>query len=112
MQQALQNMKVIDLTQVLAGPYCTMVLGDLGADVIKVEKYPHGDDSRIMGPYVEEESYSYMMANRNKRGIRLNIKEEAGLGPAPLLGQHTKEVLAELKYSEEKIRALEENKII
>ncbi|MFP3393114.1 CaiB/BaiF CoA transferase family protein [Brevibacillus sp. SIMBA_040] len=80
MQQALQNMKVIDLTQVLAGPYCTMVLGDLGADVIKVEKYPHGDDSRIMGPYVEEESYSYMMANRNKRGIRINIKEEAGLG--------------------------------
>jgi crotonobetainyl-CoA:carnitine CoA-transferase CaiB-like acyl-CoA transferase len=79
MQQALQGMKVIDLTQVLAGPYCTMVLGDLGADVIKVEKYPNGDDSRTMGPYVEEESYSFMMANRNKRGIRLNIKEEAGL---------------------------------
>ncbi|GED33701.1 CoA transferase [Brevibacillus centrosporus] len=78
MQQALQHMRVIDLTQVLAGPYCTMVLGDLGADVIKVEKYPNGDDSRIMGPYFEEESYSFMMANRNKRGIRLNIKEEAG----------------------------------
>jgi len=78
MRQALQNMRVIDLTQVLAGPYCTMVLGDLGADVIKVEKYPNGDDSRIMGPYFEDESYSYMMANRNKRGIRLNIKDEAG----------------------------------
>lgn len=78
MQQALRNMRVVDLSQVLAGPYCTMVLGDLGADVIKVEKYPHGDDSRTMGPYVEQESYSFMMANRNKRGIRLNIKEEAG----------------------------------
>ncbi|MGN7471476.1 CaiB/BaiF CoA transferase family protein [Brevibacillus sp. SAFN-007a] len=78
MQQALRNMKVVDLSQVLAGPYCTMVLGDLGADVIKVEKYPDGDDSRTMGPYVDQESYSFMMANRNKRGIRLNIKEEAG----------------------------------
>ncbi|HZG80263.1 MAG TPA: CoA transferase [Brevibacillus sp.] len=78
MQQALQGMKVIDLTQVLAGPYCTMVLGDLGADVIKVEKYPNGDDSRIMGPYFEQESYSFMAANRNKRGIRLNIKEQQG----------------------------------
>ena len=78
MQQALRNMKVVDLSQVLAGPYCSMVLGDLGADVIKVEKYPNGDDTRTMGPYVEQESYSFMMANRNKRGIRLNIKEEAG----------------------------------
>jgi len=78
MQQALRNMKVVDLSQVLAGPYCTMVLGDLGADVIKVEKYPNGDDSRTMGPYVDKESYSFMAANRNKRGIRLNIKEEAG----------------------------------
>jgi crotonobetainyl-CoA:carnitine CoA-transferase CaiB-like acyl-CoA transferase len=78
MQQALQNMRVIDLTQVLAGPYCTMVLGDLGADVIKVEKYPDGDDTRTMRPFVNDESYCYMMVNRNKRGIRLNIKEEAG----------------------------------
>lgn len=78
MQQALQNMRVVDLTQVLAGPYCTMVLGDLGADVIKVEKYPDGDDTRTMRPFVNDESYCYMMVNRNKRGIRLNIKEEAG----------------------------------
>ncbi|UYZ12012.1 CoA transferase [Brevibacillus sp. WF146] len=78
MQQALQNMRVVDLTQVLAGPYCTMVLGDLGADVIKVEKYPDGDDTRTMRPFVNNESYCYMMVNRNKRGIRLNIKEEAG----------------------------------
>lgn len=79
MEQALKGMKVIDLSQVLAGPYCTMVLGDMGADVIKVEKFPKGDDTRTMGPYINEESYMYMMVNRNKRGICLNLKTEEGL---------------------------------
>jgi len=71
-------MRVIDLTQILSGPYCTMVLADMGAEVIKVEKYPHGDDTRFMGPFQNEESYSFMMVNRNKKGIRLNIKTEEG----------------------------------
>ncbi|MBO1001920.1 CaiB/BaiF CoA transferase family protein [Pseudogracilibacillus auburnensis] len=79
MEQALQGMKVIDLSQVLAGPYCTMVLGDMGADVTKVEKYPNGDDTRSMGPYINEESYLYMMVNRNKRGMCLNLKSEDGI---------------------------------
>ncbi|WP_087974243.1 CaiB/BaiF CoA transferase family protein [Oceanobacillus rekensis] len=79
MEQALKGMKVVDLSQVLAGPYCTMVLGDMGADVIKIEKYPIGDDTRSMGPYIDEESYMYMMVNRNKRGMCLNLKNEAGL---------------------------------
>ncbi|MEK3977646.1 CoA transferase [Psychrobacillus sp. FSL K6-2836] len=79
MEQALKGMKVLDLSQVLAGPYCTMVLADMGADVIKVEKYPNGDDTRSMGPYINEESYMYMMVNRNKRGICLNLKTEQGL---------------------------------
>ena len=79
MEQALQGMKVLDLSQVLAGPYCTMVLADMGADVIKVEKFPNGDDTRSMGPYINEESYMYMMVNRNKRGICLNLKTDAGL---------------------------------
>lgn len=79
MEQALKGMKVVDLSQVLAGPYCTMVLGDMGADVIKVEKYPVGDDTRSMGPYINEESYMYMMVNRNKRGMCVNLKTEAGL---------------------------------
>lgn len=79
MEQALKGMKVLDLSQVLAGPYCTMVLADMGADVIKVEKYPTGDDTRSMGPYINEESYMYMMVNRNKRGICLNLKTELGL---------------------------------
>lgn len=79
MKQALEGMKVVDLSQVLAGPYCTMVLADMGAEVIKVEKYPNGDDTRTMGPYVNEESYSYMMVNRNKKGMCLNLKTEEGL---------------------------------
>lgn len=78
MKKALEGMKVIDLSQVLAGPYCTMVLGDMGADVIKIEKYPNGDDTRTMGPYINEESYMYMMVNRNKRGMCLNLKEDEG----------------------------------
>ncbi|MEH7393293.1 CoA transferase, partial [Bacillus sp. JJ1474] len=72
MIQALEGMKVIDLSQVLAGPYCTMVLGDMGADVIKIEKYPNGDDTRLMGATINEESFMYMMVNRNKRGMCLN----------------------------------------
>ncbi len=79
MEQALKGMKVIDLSQVLAGPYCTMVLGDMGADVVKVEKFPSGDDTRLMGPYINEESYMYMMVNRNKRGVCLNLKTDEGL---------------------------------
>ena len=79
MKAALEKMKVVDLTQVMAGPYCTMTLADLGAEVIKVEKYPKGDDTREMGPYVNDESYCYMMINRNKKGIRLNLKEEKGI---------------------------------
>ncbi|PLS18466.1 CoA transferase [Bacillus sp. M6-12] len=78
MKQALQGMRVIDLSQVLAGPYCTMVLGDMGADVIKIEKFPNGDDTRTMGPYINNESYAYMMVNRNKRGMRLNLKSGQG----------------------------------
>ena len=79
MKQALEGMRVIDLTQVLAGPYCTMVLGDMGADVIKVEKAAGGDDTRKMGPYINEESYMYMMVNRNKRGMCLDLKAPEGL---------------------------------
>ncbi|TSB47600.1 CaiB/BaiF CoA transferase family protein [Alkalicoccobacillus porphyridii] len=79
MNQALEGLKVIDLSRVLAGPYCTMVLGDMGANVIKIERYPFGDDSRSMGPFQGEESYSFAMANRNKRSICLNIKKRDGL---------------------------------
>lgn len=75
---ALQNMKVLDISQIMAGPYCTMVLADLGAEVTKVEKSNGGDDSRQMGPYVNEESTCFAQINRNKKSISINLKEEQG----------------------------------
>ncbi len=75
MPQPLAGMKVLDLSQIMAGPYCTMVLGDLGADVVKVEKPAGGDDSRQMGPYVNGESTCFAQINRNKRGIVLDLKD-------------------------------------
>lgn len=78
MKQALDNIKVLDLTRVLAGPYATMILGDLGADIIKIEMPVTGDDSRAFGPYVNDESAYFMSLNRNKRSITLNLKSEKG----------------------------------
>ena len=72
----LSNVKILDISQIMAGPYCTMVLGDLGADVIKVEKANGGDDSRQMGPYVNGESTCFFQINRNKKSISLNLKEQ------------------------------------
>lgn len=74
----LSNMKVLDISQIMAGPYCTMVLGDLGAEVIKVEKANGGDDSRQMGPYVNEESTCFAQINRNKKSISINLKDDEG----------------------------------
>jgi crotonobetainyl-CoA:carnitine CoA-transferase CaiB-like acyl-CoA transferase len=74
-------MKVIDLTHVMAGPTCTLMLADMGADVIKVEKVPDGDDTRrSVPPKVGDESAAFMMMNRNKRGIALDLKTEGGKG--------------------------------
>jgi crotonobetainyl-CoA:carnitine CoA-transferase CaiB-like acyl-CoA transferase len=76
--QPLAGLKVIDLSQVLSGPYCTMVLGDMGAEVIKVEKFPYGDDTRKMGSYDDSDNYGFNMVNRNKKGIRVNLTLEKG----------------------------------
>ena len=74
----LAGVKVIDLTRVMVGPYCTMMLGDLGADVVKVEIPGRGDDTRHWGPpFVESESVYYLSVNRNKRSIALDLKQEA-----------------------------------
>jgi len=76
--QPLQGIRVLDLSRVLAGPYCTMVLGDLGADVIKVES-PDGDETRAWGPpFAEGESAYYLCVNRNKRSIVVDFKTAEG----------------------------------
>lgn len=76
--QPLQGIRVLDLSRVLAGPYCTMVLGDLGAEVIKVEP-PEGDETRGWGPpFAGGESAYYLCVNRNKRGIVVNLKTDEG----------------------------------
>ncbi len=76
---ALQGIKVVDLTHVMAGPTCTLMLADLGADVIKVEKVPGGDDTRrSKPPQIGDEAASFLMMNRNKRGIVIDLKTDAG----------------------------------
>ncbi len=72
----LENIVVLDLTRVLAGPYCAMVLADYGCDVIKIEPPGEGDDSRAFGPFIGKESAYFMSLNRNKRSMTLNLKEQ------------------------------------
>lgn len=76
--RALEGIRVIDLSQVMAGPFCTMLLGDLGADVIKVEP-PTGDSTRQMAGAAGRESPSFWAVNRNKRGIAINLKDPRGV---------------------------------
>ncbi|MBC8337845.1 MAG: CoA transferase [Rhodospirillales bacterium] len=75
----LTGMKVIELAHIMAGPACGLMLADMGADVIKVEKVPGGDDSRrFLPPDIDGEAASFLMMNRNKRGIAVNLKEPGG----------------------------------
>ena len=75
----LSGVKVIELAHIMAGPTCGLMLADMGADVIKVEKVPGGDDSRrFLPPDIDGESAAFMMMNRNKRGIAVNLKEGGG----------------------------------
>jgi crotonobetainyl-CoA:carnitine CoA-transferase CaiB-like acyl-CoA transferase len=81
MRQPLENIFVIDLTEALAGPYCGMMLGDLGANVVKVERPGKGDQARGYGPpFAEGESAYFMALNRNKRSLTLNLASEKGQG--------------------------------
>ncbi|HYA37505.1 MAG TPA: CoA transferase [Candidatus Methylomirabilis sp.] len=76
---ALAGVKVIELAHIMAGPVCGLMLADMGADVIKVEKVPDGDDTRRMvPPTVDGESAAFMILNRNKRGVSINLKSAAG----------------------------------
>ncbi|MDZ7695945.1 MAG: CoA transferase [Deltaproteobacteria bacterium] len=74
-KQPLEGVKVLDFTRVLTGPFATMILGDMGAEIIKVEP-PHGDESRSWPPTLDNGESGYFMAlNRNKKSITLNLKD-------------------------------------
>jgi crotonobetainyl-CoA:carnitine CoA-transferase CaiB-like acyl-CoA transferase len=74
----LEGVRVLDLTTVMAGPYCTMVLGDMGAEVTKVENFPEGDGSRRFEPKINDESYCFAVLNRNKKSLAINMKDPRG----------------------------------
>ena len=76
MNGPLKDLLVVDLTRVLVGPYCTMILSDLGARIIKIEAPEIGDDSRNFGPFVKDYSAYFMSLNRGKESIALNLKNE------------------------------------
>ncbi|MFD1850444.1 CaiB/BaiF CoA transferase family protein [Oceanobacillus bengalensis] len=80
MSLALSNIRVLDLSRVLAGPYCTMILGDLGAEVIKVEAPGGSDETRFWGPpFQHDVSAYYLCANRNKKSITVDLKSKEGI---------------------------------
>jgi len=77
---ALEGMKVLDCSQILAGPFCSMLLADMGADVVKIEKPSGGDDTRRFGPpFINSESAAFLAINRNKRSLVLDFKQENGV---------------------------------
>jgi len=77
---ALKGIRVLDLSRILAGPFCTMILGDLGAEIIKIEQPGIGDGSRIWGPpFINGESAYFLSINRNKKSVTLNLKKSEGL---------------------------------
>ena len=79
-QPPLKGIRVIDLTRIIAGPYCSMILGDLGAEIIKIEQPKIGDESRAWGPpWVKEMSAYFIAINRNKKSLTLNLKNPQGI---------------------------------
>ncbi len=74
----LKDLILLDLSRVLAGPICTMLLSDLGANVIKIEPFPNGDESRAIRPFVNSESSYFMSLNRGKRSVVINLKKDEG----------------------------------
>src|SRR5215212_1308619 len=80
---ALEGVRILDLTHQIAGPYCTKVLADYGADVIKIERPPAGDPARTAGPFFEdlpdlEGSALFLHLNTNKQSVRLNLRSTLG----------------------------------
>jgi crotonobetainyl-CoA:carnitine CoA-transferase CaiB-like acyl-CoA transferase len=84
----LEGVRVLDFTRALAGPYATMLLGDLGADVVKVEEPESGDETREWGPpFIADQSAYFLSVNRNKRSVALDLKSEGGRETARRLAQ-------------------------
>src|SRR5687767_1962021 len=110
----LDGLTVIDLTRVVAGPYCTMMLGDMGAEVIKIEEPAHGDDSRGWGPFVNGQGSFYLALNRSKKSVALDLKTPAGAGALRrliasadvLIENFRPGSLAELGFGYEQARAI------
>src|SRR3954470_824319 len=78
MSLPLEGVKVLDFTAIMAGPYCTLMLADMGADVTKIETFPEGDGSRRFEPKVNVESYCFAVLNRNKKSVALDMKQAQG----------------------------------
>ena len=80
MPASLKGIRVLEMSQIMAGPTCGLLLADLGAEVIKIEKTPGGDDTRrFLPPDINGEAAAFMMMNRNKKGIALNLKDKDGI---------------------------------
>lgn len=94
---ALDGIRILDLSRVLAGPWCTMILGDLGADVIKIENPQGGDDTRGWGPYKDGESAYYLCTNRNKRSVALDLASAEGQETVRALVAHCDVVVENFK---------------
>ena len=74
----LEKLRVVDLTRVVAGPFCTMMLGDMGAEILKIEEPTHGDDSRAWAPFIEGSDSFFLALNRSKKSVALDLKTPAG----------------------------------
>src|SRR5580692_11089823 len=113
----LDNIRVLDLTMHLSGPYCCWLLGSLGADVIKVERPDGGDPVREVGPFVHGHSTYFASVNRNKRGVVLDLKTEEGkrglaelIKTADVLVENFRAgVLARLGFDEAELKGLNPN---
>ena len=79
MKAPLDNIRVIDLTRVLSGPFCTAMLADMGAEVIKIEHPDGGDDARHFGPFKNNKSLYFALINRNKKSISLDLKQRSAI---------------------------------
>lgn len=110
----LAGIRVVDLTRVMTGPYCSLMLADLGADVVKVEQPGKGDDTRAWGPpFIDGESVYFMSVNRNKRSIALDLKSDGGRevlwrlidGADVLLENFSPGTIARLGFGHEAVRA-------